>query len=67
MDGTHRPINKASSVCPKKKSTSDTIRERNAANSNSLSVMVKFLNIILIRLVAYNIGETNNIFAQQQV
>lgn len=52
MDGTQMPINIAAVASPLKYKISENIRERNAAISNRMSVIVNLLNMILI--VIYN-------------
>ena len=44
--GTHRPIKIASLAFPSKNSISEYTKDRNAETKSSLSVNVKFLNII---------------------
>jgi hypothetical protein len=50
MEGTQIPVNIAAVVSPLKYNISEKISERNAAINNSLSVVVKFLSIILLIL-----------------
>ncbi len=45
MDGTHKPIKMAASFSPLNQSVSEKTKERIADSSNSLSVVVNFLNI----------------------
>ena len=48
MEGTQIPINIAAFVSPLKYKISEKISERNAEINNNLSVIVNFLNMILI-------------------
>jgi len=51
MDGTQRPMNIAALISSLKYRISEKISERNAAINNNLSVIVNFLNIILLILI----------------
>ena len=48
MEGTQIPINIAAVTSPLKNNISEKISERKAAINNSLSVVVKFLSMILL-------------------
>ena len=48
MEGTQMPINIAAFASPLKYNISEKISERNAAINNNLSVVVNFLNMILL-------------------
>jgi hypothetical protein len=48
MEGTQMPINIAAFTSPLKNNISEKISERNAAVNNNLSVVVNFLNMVLL-------------------
>ena len=59
IEGTQIPINMAAVASPLKYNISEKIRERNAETNNNLSVIVKFLNMILCFLQT-NYWRNNN-------
>ena len=48
MEGTQMPINMAAVASPLKYNISENISERKAEMNNNLSVIVNFVNIILV-------------------
>lgn len=48
IEGTHIPINMAAFSSPLKYKISENISERNAETNNKISVIVNFLNMILM-------------------